>query len=191
MSYGSGPHLSAKVGSSAATCPMTPDLTSRLRWASMQPCILWLQTLPPDRGGLRRYQVFYDSEPHLPIEVSSGATTYPVTPCGPRASSIMKSLPVLPVQLGTHVPNVCAQVSKVSDRVYKMCGQAALSMPAKRADMQVQCDYSTTPALWITRLSSLQCQATRQHGTTLLTECSVAGDKTRYSHAVEDIICYS
>jgi hypothetical protein len=33
MSYGSGPRLPAKVGSGAATCPMAPDLASRLRWA--------------------------------------------------------------------------------------------------------------------------------------------------------------
>jgi hypothetical protein len=31
---------------------------------------------------------------------------------------------------------------------------------------------------------------TQQHSITLLTECSVAGDKTRRAHIVEDIICY-
>jgi hypothetical protein len=56
--------------------------------------------------------------------------------------------------------------------------------------MQLQCDYSTAPALWITRLTPLQCQVTRQHGATLLTECSVTGDKSRRAHAVEDIIYY-
>jgi hypothetical protein len=33
----------------------------------------------------------------------------------------------------------------------------------------------------------LQCQVTRQHDVTLLTECNVAGDKTRRAHTVEDI----
>jgi hypothetical protein len=33
VSYGSEPHLSAEVGSGAATCPMAPDLATRLRWA--------------------------------------------------------------------------------------------------------------------------------------------------------------
>jgi hypothetical protein len=42
-----------------------------------------------------------------------------------------------------------------------------------------------------TLLAPLQCQVTRQHITTLLIECSVAGDKTRRAHTVEDIICYS
>jgi hypothetical protein len=50
---------------------------------------------------------------------------------------------------------------------------------------------STAPALWTIRLAPLQCQATRQHSATLLIECSVAGDKTKGAHAIEDIICYS
>jgi hypothetical protein len=32
---------------------------------------------------------------------------------------------------------------------------------------------------------------TRQHDATLLTECSVAGNKTRCTHTVKDIIYYS
>jgi hypothetical protein len=32
---------------------------------------------------------------------------------------------------------------------------------------------------------------TQQHNTVLMTECRVAGDKTRCAHAVEDIIGYS
>jgi hypothetical protein len=35
------------------------------------------------------------------------------------------------------------------------------------------------------------CQTLLQHGATLLTECRVAGDKTRRVHAIEDIIYYS
>jgi hypothetical protein len=59
--------------------------------------------------------VSYGSEPRLPAEVSSGIATCPTTPCGPQASSIKKSLAVLPVKLGTHVPNACAHISKASD----------------------------------------------------------------------------
>jgi hypothetical protein len=29
------------------TCPIAPDLASRLRWALMLPHVLWLQTSPP------------------------------------------------------------------------------------------------------------------------------------------------
>jgi hypothetical protein len=54
----------------------------------------------------------YDFGPRLLIEVGSDAATCPVAPCGPRASSIKKSLVVLLVQLGTHVPNARAHVSK-------------------------------------------------------------------------------
>jgi hypothetical protein len=44
---GSGPHLPAEVGSSAAMCPMAPDHTSWLRWAPVLPGALWFQTSPP------------------------------------------------------------------------------------------------------------------------------------------------
>jgi hypothetical protein len=57
--------------------------------------------------------------------------------------------------------------------------------------MLLQYDYSVTSALWTTRLAPLQCQVIRQHDVTLLTECSVTGDKIRRAHIVEDIICYS
>jgi hypothetical protein len=61
MSYGFGSRLSAEVGSSATTCPMALDLASWLRWASALPCVLWLRTSPPDRGGLRCYHVSHGS----------------------------------------------------------------------------------------------------------------------------------
>jgi hypothetical protein len=57
--------------------------------------------------------------------------------------------------------------------------------------MRLQYSYSATPALWTTRLSPLPCQVTRQHDATILTECSVTGDKIRRDHTVEDIICNS
>jgi hypothetical protein len=63
-----------------------------------------------------------------------------------------------------------------------VCGYASI--------VRVQYGYSTTPALWTTHLTPLQCQVTRQHDATLLIECSVAGDKTKRAHTVEDIICY-
>jgi hypothetical protein len=34
-------------------------------------------------------------------------------------------------------------------------------------------------------------KVTRQHDTTLMTKCSMASDKTRCAHAIEDIIRYS
>jgi hypothetical protein len=64
-------------------------------------------------------------------------------------------------------------------------------MHIRHADRQLQCDYSAAPALYTTHLALLQCRATRQHGATVLTECSVVCDKTRRAHVVEDIICYS
>jgi hypothetical protein len=38
--YDSGPRLPAEVGSNAATCPMAPDLASRLRWVPVLPHVL-------------------------------------------------------------------------------------------------------------------------------------------------------
>jgi hypothetical protein len=46
-SYGSELRLLAEVGSGDATCPMAPDLASRLRWAPTLPRVLWLRTSPP------------------------------------------------------------------------------------------------------------------------------------------------
>jgi hypothetical protein len=77
--YGSEPCLPTEVGFDAATCHMALDLASRLRWAPVLPCVIWLRTSPPDIGGLRRCHVSYGSGPHLPEEVGFGATKYPMT----------------------------------------------------------------------------------------------------------------
>jgi hypothetical protein len=109
VTYGSGPRFLAEVGSGAVTCPMSLDLASRLRWAPVLPCALWLRTSPPSWGGLQRCHVSYGSRPCLPAEVGSGAAkchmAHDLTSRLRWASSIKKSLAVLPVQLGTHVPN--------------------------------------------------------------------------------------
>jgi hypothetical protein len=109
---------------------------------------------------------------------------------GPQALSIKKSRAGLPVQLGTHVPNTRAHVSKAPHvraimrlqdvqagsvvNTYKACGQAST--------VRLEYDYSVMPTQWITRLAPLRCQVTRQHDVTLLTECNVEGDKTRQAH---------
>jgi hypothetical protein len=143
--------------------------------------------------------VSYSFGPHLPTEVGPDAVTCPAGAYGTRASSIKKNLAGLPVQLGTHVPNARTHVSNAPHvraimpmqdmqtgsvvNTCKACGQAST--------VRLQYGYSVMPSLWTTRLAPLQCQVTRQHDATLLTECSVAGDKTRRAHTVEDIICYS
>jgi hypothetical protein len=78
VSYGSGPRLSTEVGSNAATCPMTLDLTSQLRWAPALPHVLWLQTSPLTRGELWCCHMSYDSGPRLPDEVGSSAAVCPI-----------------------------------------------------------------------------------------------------------------
>jgi uncharacterized heparinase superfamily protein len=61
------------------------------------PCVPWLRILPPYWEG------------------SGAATACPAVSYGSRASTIKKSLAGLPVQLGLHVLNVCAHVSKAPD----------------------------------------------------------------------------
>jgi hypothetical protein len=92
MTYGSEHRLLAEIDSGAATCPMAPELVSRLRWASALPRILWLR--------------------HCHVSYDSGAVTCPKAPCGPRILSIKESLADLPVQLGIHVSNARAHISK-------------------------------------------------------------------------------
>jgi hypothetical protein len=62
---------------------------------------------------------------------------------------------------------------------------------AAQSDVQLQCNCNIVPALWTTRQAPLQCTVTQQHGVMLLTECGGADDKTRRTHTIEDIICYS
>jgi hypothetical protein len=84
--------------------------------------------------------VSYGSGHRLPVEVGSDIATNLAAPCGPWDSSIKKILVVLSVQLGTHVPNVHAQVFKADSKaimglqdvradstvnIYKVCRQTA------------------------------------------------------------------
>jgi hypothetical protein len=109
-----------------------------------------------------------------------------------------KSLANLHVQLGTHVPNARVHVSKAAHvraiiRLQDVWGDSIVNtckVCRHASIVRLQYGYTMTLVLWTTLLAPLQCQVTRQHDTTLLTECSVAGDKTRHTHTVEDIICY-
>jgi hypothetical protein len=115
VSRGSESCLPAHKGSGVATCPTAPDPASLLERASVLPHVPRLWILPPYLGGFRRCHVSHSTEPRLPAREGSDAATCPAAPCGPRASSIKKSLAVLPVQLGTHVPNARVQVFKPPD----------------------------------------------------------------------------
>jgi hypothetical protein len=46
----------------------------------MLPHVLWIWTSPLGQGGLQRYHMSYGSEPGLPAEVGSSATTCPMAP---------------------------------------------------------------------------------------------------------------
>jgi hypothetical protein len=96
------------------------------------------------------------------------------------------------VQLGTYVPNV-SHVRSIMHLQDVQTGSVVNTCKACRhaSTVWLQYGYSATPVLWTTRLAPLQCQVTRQHDAILLTECSMAGDKTRHAHTVKDIICYS
>jgi hypothetical protein len=119
-SYGSGLHLSVEVGS-ATTCPVAPDLSSRLRWALALLCVIWLRTSPSSWGGLRRCHISCGSGPHLLAGAGSDAATCPTAPCGPQVSSTKKSLADLRVQLGTLVLNARAHVFRTPHVRSIMC----------------------------------------------------------------------
>jgi hypothetical protein len=93
MSYSSGPYLPTEMGSSTATCPIAPDLTSLPRRAPVLPCVLWPQTLPPCQGGLWRYHVSYSSEPYHPAMEGSGIAACPMAP---DPTSLLERAPALP-----------------------------------------------------------------------------------------------
>jgi hypothetical protein len=94
--YGSRPRLSVEVDSDVATCPMTVDPASQLRWVPVLPRVIWLRisplgwgglrcchvsydSRPLDSGGLRHYHISYVSRPRLPAGAGSGAATCPTT----------------------------------------------------------------------------------------------------------------
>jgi hypothetical protein len=172
VSSGSGTHLPDRKGSGATMCIVAPDPLGGL-WCAACPAASDLASLS---GGLR-------------------ATTCHAVPCGPRASNIKKSLTSLPVQLGSHVPNARTHICKTPDanvimglqdvwtssafNAYKTCRQTTHLMPTRRADRRLQRDYSAASGLLTTRLSPLQCQATRQHGVMLLNESGMAGRQDR------------
>jgi hypothetical protein len=131
--YGFGPYLPTEVGSSATTCPMALDLTSRLRWALALPCVLWLWTSPPAWGGLGRYHVPYGSEPHLPAEAGSNAAKCPMAL---DLASRLRWAPALP-----HIPRLrvishnrlsagrMGHVSRITFYLSYLCKSAHLSDP--------------------------------------------------------------
>jgi hypothetical protein len=106
--------------------------------------VLYLRILPPGTGGFQRCQVSYGSGSHLLIEMDSGTTTYPAVPCWPRASRIKKSLAVLTVQLGMHVPNA----RKFPRR---------LTGPARRTGMQRSQYQGVQTGIYSAAIVRLQC----------------------------------
>jgi hypothetical protein len=94
VSYSTGPYLLAKVGSGAVMCLVAPYATFLIGRALVPPCVPWLRTPPPCRGGLR-------------------CTMCPTAL--DHTSVIKKSLAGLTMQLRLLVPNARMHVYKVSD----------------------------------------------------------------------------
>jgi hypothetical protein len=78
----------------------------------------------------------------------------------------------MPVQLDTHVPNERVLVSKSLDV------RAIMGLQ----DVRVGSAVNACKSCGHVAIVRLQYQVTRQHDTTLLTECSVAADKTMRDH---------
>jgi hypothetical protein len=95
--YGSGPRFPAEVGSDAATCPVAPDLTSRLRWALAPPRVPRLQTSLPCWDGRRRRHISYGFRSRFPTEKDSDAVMCHVVFYGPHVTCIKKGIADLPM----------------------------------------------------------------------------------------------
>jgi hypothetical protein len=78
VSYSSGPCLPVEVGSSAATCLMTPDLAPLLKWAPVPLHVQWLRISLRGRRGLRHRHMSRDSGPLFPVEMGSGVAACPM-----------------------------------------------------------------------------------------------------------------
>jgi hypothetical protein len=131
-----GSHLPDRKGSGAATCTVAPDPTSlqgrvpvrHISYSSRSclpagegskaPHVLRLLIMPPYREG------------------SGAATACRAASYGPRDLNVKKNLAVLLVQLGLHVLNTRAHVSKVSGPSWacKTCRQAVYLMHVRRVD---------------------------------------------------------
>jgi hypothetical protein len=191
VSYSSRPHLSSKVGSGAATCPMALDCTSRLRWAPTLSCVLWLQTSPLSWDGLQRCHMSRGSGSCLPTGRALGrhASYGPLWTAGFKhnekpSRTACVARPAYSQRTHAHFQGAWHQGHHESARhVGRQHSQCLQGMRTG--------GYSTAPALWTSRLAPLQCTVTRQHGDTLLAECSVVGDKTRHVHTAKGIIFYS
>jgi hypothetical protein len=172
----------------AATCPATPYPASQSRWALRLPRVQRLRTRLPDREGSgtatcpeapdllaglwsATFPVALD-----PASLRGGlrAAMRPTVPCGPRASSMKKSLVCLPVQQNScsqrtrersKAPNVRAIMDLQDVRAgtavhaYKTCGH--------EATVPLQCSVSVA--------DHSPGTAAGQCGATLLTKRSVVG----------------
>jgi hypothetical protein len=110
--YSSEPRLLAGVGSGTATCPIAPNLASRLRWAPTLPCVIWLRISPPTEVGTDTATCPMALELTFRLRCAPALPRVPRVPMGHELQNIKKSLAGLPVQLGTHVSNARAHVSK-------------------------------------------------------------------------------
>jgi hypothetical protein len=137
VSYGSGSRLSAKLGSGIATCPMSLDLTSQLRWAPALPHVLWLRTSPPpDWCELQRCHLSHGSmwamsfnimkKPSKPSCVASLA-------CSQRMRACLQGTS----RQGHHAP------ARRAGRQYSQYLQGVWTCIYNVAIIQLQCNAST------------------------------------------------
>jgi hypothetical protein len=103
MHYSSGSRLPAREGSSAATCPATPDPASLLGRVPVLPRAPRLRTPPPCSGGLRCSHVPRSSGPCLPAREGSGVATCPAAP----DPSLLRRAPALPRAPRLRIPRPC------------------------------------------------------------------------------------
>jgi hypothetical protein len=138
----------------AATYPVASDHASLPRWALALPCVLWPQTLPPCRGGLRCCHTSRGPEPHLLAEVSSGASTCPMALGSASLRGELRCCHMShgPQRVMDHrnkerpsYPRHVARLARYREAhmhyrgVYKTCRQVSSSLPGRHVDRPLQC----------------------------------------------------
>jgi hypothetical protein len=115
VSHGSGSYLPTWEGSSASTCPASPNPAFLLGRAPALPRVPRLCILPPCSGGLRRCHMPHSTGLRLLAQEGSNAATCPVALCGSQTSRIKKGLDGLPMRLDSHVFKAYPHVTETPD----------------------------------------------------------------------------
>jgi hypothetical protein len=145
--HGSVPRLPVEVGSSAATCPVAPDLISLQGRAPMLPRVYGSGPCHIAGEGFKAATRPMAPDPAAPIGEGSSASMCPAVHYEPQISGIKKGALMCfqgaPAHFQGTLPCFQGTLARAI-KPCKTCGQAAPLRPARHADTWLQCN--TSPA---------------------------------------------